>query len=249
MYIYIYVLDITHTYIYIYIFLRTHIIHIKHTYIYIYTCNWDDSWYWGFDQWTRGLLWTEVYVQMKGSTFEMPIFGTWTKATALRWLFCIQDTPLKMRWTCFWIRISAKSVLDFLRAQFSRLVLPNRPGWEWKNMISSGGLGFCCVFEEFRCDLGDIYYLKMLDYRPTVFLGCHHDTYVLCIYIYIVHCNIQSCFCFERHLISESSRFSSTMCTETYDGDMALETTSNSSLNVSKCHLYPTFPQVFFCDL
>lgn len=76
-----------------------------------------------------------------------------------------------------------------------------------------------------------------------------HDTYVLCIYIYIVHCNIQSCFCFERHLISESSRFSSTMCTEAYDGDMALETTSNSSLNVSKCHLYPTFPQVFFCDL
>lgn len=137
----------------------------------------------------------------------------------------------------------------FFGLNFRDSCCPTDPDENEKNMISSGGLGFCCVFEEFRCDLGDIYYLKMLDYRPTVFLGCHHDTYVLCIYIYIVHCNIQSCFCFERHLISESSRFSSTMCTETYDGDMALETTSNSSLNVSKCHLYPTFPQVFFCDL
>lgn len=53
-----------------------------------------------------------------------------------------------------------------------------------KNMISSGGLGFCCVFEEFRCDLGDIYYLKMLDYRPTVFLDAIM-IHMYCVYIYI----------------------------------------------------------------
>ena len=218
--------------------------------MYIYTCNWDDSWYWGFDQWTRGLLWTEVYVQMKGSTFEMPIFGTWMKATALRWLFCIQDTPLKMRWTCFWIRISAKSVLDFLRAQFSRLVLPNRPGWEWKKHdIFWGPWVLLCLW---GISLWSWRHLLLEDVGLQTHCFFGMPSWYICtvyIYIYIVHCNIQSCFCFERHLISESSRFSSTMCTETYDGDMALETTSNSSLNVSKCHLYPTFPQVFFCDL
>lgn len=145
---------------------------------------------WGFDQWTRGLLWTEVYVQMKGSTFEMPIFGTWTKATALRWLFCIQDTPLKMRWTCFWIRISAKSVLDFLRAQFSRLVLPNRPGWEWKKTwYLLGALGSAVSLRNFvviletsttwRCWITDpLFFWMPLWYICTVY-----------IYIYI-HCTL-----------------------------------------------------------
>lgn len=137
---------------------------------------------WGFDQWTRGLLWTEVYVQMKGSTFEMPIFGTWTKATALRWLFCIQDTPLKMRWTCFWIRISAKSVLDFLRAQFSRLVLPNRPGWEWKKTwYLLGALGSAVSLRNFvviletsttwRCWITDpLFFWMPLWYICTVYI-------------------------------------------------------------------------------